>query len=334
MTSHGAQHRPTCIGWPARVAVFVAGAVALGAPVPGRAVARAESPRSAGMPVVALLRREGFAEYEQFVTAFRSRLRADTRLLAVRPDNASALLHYLRTARPALVLALGETAYRLAQRAGVAPLLAVYVFDGALASHQAVVAPLPPEEVLGLLTALQPQSRRVGLLSGRAPLTPAFARALTHEARRRRLQLVRLPSTSGAAAIRLLRREASRIDALWLLPNPDNLTSQLLRYAVALQLHRRLALIGVTRQQVRAGALFALDYAPEQLARVAAAQAHALLREHTTAGEDIAAGRGLRALKHQPASPGPPRLAINALTAARLGVDLSDWGSRAELITP
>lgn len=298
-----------------------------------RAAPKARLPRGAEPPVVALLRREGFAEYEAFVASFRGRLRADTRVLAVRADNGRSLIDYLREARPALVVAVGEAAYRLALRAGIGPLLAVYVVDGALPEDQAVAAPVAPEQVLAALATLRPEAHTLGVLSGLTPAPAAFERSLARELRRRSLRVVRLTSPSGAEAMRQLRREASHLDAIWLLPSPYSLTSRLVRYAVALQLHRRIPLIGVTRQHVRAGALFALDFTPEQLALAATDQANMLLTR-SAATDGPQARPASAGAAHRPAGPGTPRLTINALTAARLSVDLSGWVARAEIITP
>lgn len=298
-----------------------------------RTTPKARFPGGAEPPVVTLLRREGFAEYEAFVASFRGRLRADTRVLAVRPDNGPSLIDYLRAARPALVVAVGEAAYRLALRAGVGPLLTVYVVDGALPEDQAVAAPVAPEQVLATLAALRPEAHTLGVLSGPTPAPAAFERSLARELRRRALRLVRLTGPSGAEAMRQLRREAGHLDAIWLLPSPESLTSRLVRYAIALQLHRRIPLIGVTRQHVRAGALFALDFTPEQLALAASEQANAVLTRGAAA-DGPRARPASAGTAHRPAGPGTPRLTINALTAARLSVDLASWVARAEIIAP
>ncbi|MBK8481742.1 MAG: hypothetical protein IPL40_11275 [Proteobacteria bacterium] len=293
----------------------------------------ADLAQSRAEPFVTLIRREGFAEYEQFIAAFRSRLRAETRVLAVRPETSRALVAYLKATRPVLVVAVGATAYRSVGRSGVGPLLAVYVSDGALPAGESVAAPIGPRAVLATLAALRPEARRIGLVCGERPRPAAFERALAREVRRRQLQILRMSSRSGGEAVRLLRREAAHLDAIWLLPGSDSLTGPLVRYAVALQLHRRIPLVGVTRQQVRAGALFALAHSPEQLADAAAEEARALLAAHPPSRE-ARARLGSAGASSRGSSAGEPRLAINALTAAHLGIDLSAWAARAEIITP
>jgi ABC-type uncharacterized transport system substrate-binding protein len=111
------------------------------------------------------------------------------------------------------------------------------------------------------------------------------------------------------------------VDALWLAPDLDVLTSQVFEYALSLEIQRAIPLAAVTRQQVKTGALLAIDTDPHAVGRQAAEIANRML-----AGEDA------RTLADS-GQTGSLELTVNADVARRLGVDtaaLVALGARIE----
>lgn len=169
--------------------------------------------------------------------------------------------------------------------------------------------PPSPERLLRGLIAGQPRVRRVGIVFGQRtqPLATAAAAIATSLG----LTTVPIRASDGPEAIRLLRRAATSIDAIWLTPDPDVHTAQLFQYALTLQLRNALPVIGATRQQVRSGALLAVEVDPRDVGRRAAAIATRLL-----AGDRDGAERIARTGQ-------PSRLIANREIGRLLGVDLA-----------
>ncbi len=276
----------------------------------------ADEPRNKPVPRVVALRQPGLRTYEEVAEEFRGRVPAAVRLLATRPLERDALRAWLENYRPALVLAIGQSAHDLARAAAPdSPVISVLAFHRLGvppgAPHHVVSCQVPAEEVLRALKAARPALRAVALLHG--PSAAPSLQAAAVAARAFGLEVVPARARTPGEAISRLREVVSRVGALWLQPDLDLLSLQVFQYALVLQFRRGVALVGASRRHAAQGALLALDHSPAAIGRQAA----------------LVANQILAATPPAPSPPLPVELSINLGTAARIGANVAGLRARA-----
>jgi putative ABC transport system substrate-binding protein len=282
-------------------------ALALGATVLVSALADAEPepsvrPSSYALARLVVVRQPGVWTYEELIDEFRGLVRASVRVVGAHPGEGDALRAWLRRYRPRVVLAVGQSAYDELQAIRV-PLVSVLALHRPPAAKDAAVAlTIPTTAVLAAFRAARPGIGRLGALAGRGAV-PLLAAAQA-EASLLGFELLVEVADSPERAISSLQALGQRSEGIWLIPDLQVLSPQVLQYALMVQFRRRLPVLGATRRHTRQGTLFALDHDPEDLGRQAALFANQLL-----AGE-----------RPQPA-PLAGKLSLNLTTAQRIGVD-------------
>jgi ABC-type uncharacterized transport system substrate-binding protein len=123
------------------------------------------------------------------------------------------------------------------------------------------------------------------------------------------LKLYKLRASDGPEAVRELHAAADDVDAIWLAPDLALLVPQLFQYALTLEIRRSVPLIAATRQQVKSGALLAVDADPRAVGRQAAVLVNGLLA-------------GAPPERLQEAQTGTLEVVVNADVARRLGADM------------
>lgn len=270
---------------------------------------RAEGAMGGGGSIV-VVKRAGVTAYEEITAEFTDRCRVRARVLTLDDGNAAAIRAQLR--RGDVVIAIGQRALdaMVGTPAHVISALALFVPKGVIPAD----AQPPPELVLNAIKWARPSVRRVGVVYG--PRTEPMIEGMVGLARQHGIELVRIRAVDGPSAVRQLHRNAGEVDALWLAPDLDVLTPQLFQYALALEIRHAVPLVGVTRQQVKSGALLAIDADPHAIGRQAAELAHQLLSG--TPPATVIAG---------PSSVNV-ELTVNGDVAARLGIDVRTLRAR------
>ncbi|MSP63909.1 MAG: hypothetical protein EXR72_26905 [Myxococcales bacterium] len=286
--------------------------LSLGLCAPGKAENRAIE--------IVVVKRGGIAAYAEVAEEFAERCRVRARVVNL-PDGRrqrpmiSPPLH-----RGDVVLAVGQRALAMVSGspAHVISALAPNVLPGVISADEVP----PPELALRALKIARPTVRRIGVVHG--PRTDHLVARLWAPAQALGLSLVIARAPDGPRAVRELHRivaTSPSVDALWLAPDLDVLTSQLFQYALTLEIQRALPIAAPTRHQVKSGALLSIDADPRAVGRQAAEITNRLL-----AGEPI---ESLRASGHT----GSLELSVNADVARRLGANLSalvNLGARIE----
>lgn len=282
-------------------------ALALGATALVSALADAEEepsvrPSSYALARLVVVRHPGVWTYEEVIDEFRGLVRASVRLVGARPGEGEALRAWLRRYRPRVVVAVGQAAYDEVQ-AIRAPLVSVLALNRPPAAKDAAVSlTIPTTDALAAFRAARPDIGRIGALAG--PRAVPMLAAAQAEATLLGFELVVETAASPEQAISRLHVLGQRCQGIWIIPDLQVLSPQVLQYALMVQFRSRLPVLGATRRHTRQGTLFALDHDPEDLGRQAALFANQLL-----AGE-----------RPQPA-PLPGKLSLNLTTAQRIGVD-------------
>lgn len=239
-------------------------AIARVASVVALAIGAAHAPAHAEGQDVVVIRHPGVPAYQELFDEFSERCRMATRVITVESSSGIPLDERIGNARVLVTLgqdALDATRARKERRIAV---LAAYAQEGAL------TAPTTgsPFELLRALKLAMPRVRTIGVVAG--PRQEAWLARVTDAAHKSGITLVVERPADGPSAVRALAAIAGRIDAIWLPADPDVVTVQVFRFALQLQLERRLPVVAATRQQVHSGALLAIDFAPRALGRAAA----------------------------------------------------------------
>jgi putative ABC transport system substrate-binding protein len=132
------------------------------------------------------------------------------------------------------------------------------------------------------------------------------------------IQLREITGSTPGEVISSLRRMSPEIQGIWLLPDLEILTRQVVQYSLGLQLQRHIPLMGAARRHAEQGALFAMDYEPRNIGRQAARLAGA----HLT---------GDRPPVHQQMV---PILTVNRSTARTIGLDADQLERLADVVVP
>jgi hypothetical protein len=255
-----------------------------------------------------VVKRSGIAAHAEVAEEFAERCRVRTRVVNIDEEHARSLRTGLHSSD--VVLAVGQRALDavVGTRAHVISALTLSPPESVVVAD----AIPPPELTLRALKAARPSVKRIVIVHG--PRTDALVSGMTQPARDLGLTLVFARAGDGAQAVRELHRIVATppgVDAIWLAPDIDVLSSQLLQYAISLEIQRMLPVAAVSRQQVKAGALIAVDADPRAVGRQAADLANRML-----AGES-ASSLGAHGLT------GSLELSVNGEVARRLGVDLA-----------
>lgn len=247
---------------------------------------------------VVVVKAGGVAAFEAIAEEFADHCRVRTRLInLVEKMDVAALRRELKPEQ--IVFAIGQPAVD-ALRGTPTRVISACVFSpppGVTAAD-----PLPsPAVLLRTLQQLKPQVRRVGVVFGPAT-RPLVERAEVELGSS--MTLVEIFADDGSPALRQLHRLAPTLDAVWLTPDLQVITSQLFRYALTLEVRFGCPVIAATRQQVLSGALLAYDLDAHSVGLQAAELVHQL-----SAGAVPSPAAALR-----------PTMTLNGDVARRLGI--------------
>ena len=168
-----------------------------------------------------------------------------------------------------------------------------------------------PEQQLMLLRRVHPEAKRLGVLYDPRTFS-GFVAEVSKAVGASGVTLVSRPVSDGLAVRPALTQMIEGIDALWLLPDPSLITSDMFNFLLVYTLEHKVALFGFFDSLTRAGALASVSPDYPQIGRLAARLAL-----------DIAAKPPEARLPLPAAQWSPGVLSINANTAQQLGVDLS-----------
>lgn len=260
---------------------------------------------------VVLLKRPGILAYEEVTEAFQEHCRVPLRVVVLDENQwiAPGSLATLRRAR--LVVAVGQPAVNVA-RSGPAPIAYALATDPPAGAYGAE-SYAPPEQQFRALLAARPSVQRIGTISGRRGAARLQKARLA--ARALGLRLVERAAETGPQAILMLRdlvEGDSPVDALWIGADPQLVTTPVFQYLLRLQLQHDVPVLAATRQQVRSGALMAVDFRPSAVGRRLAALVNRILDSDRRPGPPP---------REEPM--GVPEVSMNSLMARKLGIQLA-----------
>jgi len=233
---------------------------------------------------VAIVQSDDLPPYTRPVAAFQKALGepVDVMNLHGRRSEAVVVADRLKHERPAVVLALGaKAAYTARGALPETPTIYVEVLNperyGIVGNEvTGVAATVSPAQYLSQFQGFFPEVKTIGVLRG--PLTTdERMRRLTEAAQTLHLALVVQQVGSARDARRAFYDVAPKVDAVWLHPDREMLTSDVFRVLADEARRRRLPLLVETENMVRAGALFAVVPDPEGTGQQAGEMARKIL---------------------------------------------------------
>lgn len=263
-------------------------------------------------PSVVLIKSASVRAVQEVADAFSDgcRIHVQQVVIGETPRDVARARDLVQSARVAVVLGQPAVDLTIGTRAHVVSALAPDPPPGAISINT-----LPPPHILfRALGRMGLKARRIALLTtDRGGTRIALAR---NAARSLNVELVDVLAHDPREAIRGLRSMVlpqsstqQRVDAIWLGADPSLIDSQVLRYALELQIEWRVPVLAATRQQVSFGALVAADWPMEVVGRHLARQVNTLLDEP-----------GNIELMMRDSPPGAAEIVVNAQTARRLGI--------------
>lgn len=260
---------------------------------------------------------DGVRPFVEALAAFKKAADRTVRAYPWNPQfDASALARQIKRQRPDVLLAMGSSALKIARDhlPDVPRVFAFVLHPGKRRGGETGIRMLPdPEQTLMWLQRFLPQAEIVATVYD--PLQSAnWAAQARKAARKLGFKWIEYPVGDREAAFRALEGAFQNGDAFWMPPDTTVVHSASFERMLHLSLHFKHPIIGLADKHVRAGALFSLTFDSRELGRQAAMMAYELAR-----------GRMAPYLVF----PQNPKLAINALTAKRLGVAIPQQALKA-----
>jgi putative tryptophan/tyrosine transport system substrate-binding protein len=230
---------------------------------PGPAAVAEAQPR----PVVVALMSSNAPYYTEHLAAFQNNFPGQVVRVSAASGEA-AVIEQVAAARPALILAVGGQAARLAARLpSRPPVLFTMVYDPA--AYGLIAGP----SLCGLSLEVNP-GQRLEALQALKPRAQGLRLGALHSPAADGRELLRVEAAARAAGYTLTVKEMAapgglepalkelppEIDALWLLAEPEVVPDEdSLRLILRQALDRKVMVAGISEAHVRAGALFAVS---------------------------------------------------------------------------
>ncbi len=282
-----------------RMTVLVLSACALGA-VPGLALA--------GNVVVA--RSSELGPYTALEKAFAEALGQATTSISLAAAGGRAELEKALSAQPALLLAIGSDAARVASELKPGcPVIVALVPDprmvGLAANTPFVPMFVPPARQLKVVRAILPSVQKLGIIYDPA-LSTGLAAECQSAATAAKLTLVRKEVGARKDVIGAARELIGEVDAVWLIPDTTVIAADTFKFVMVTSLGAKVPVIAFSEGMSKAGAVLAVEADYGEMGVKAAKAARRLL---------VGGAEG-------PEAP-EGTIYLNAKSAAMLGLTLS-----------
>lgn len=266
---------------------------------------------------VAILSSGNLSVYHQAIEGFRSALPTSTHVqeyvLGQPMTDDRTIGQQIRGSNPDVVLAVGGKAAQLArieivdQPVVFCMVLNLEASGLPTANMTGVLMTIPSEQQLASMRTVIPTLQRVGLLY--SPEFASFAIQAQRAAKNLELTLVATPIADQQEVPGILRALLPRVEALWLLRDPQVVNAESLNFLIRTALDFNVPVFGFASGLMRHGALATLSLDYRQVGRQAARLTRDIIRR------DMAPG----ALP-SPQHPDLPLLALNLNAASFLGL--------------
>lgn len=273
--------------------------------------------------VIALKSRD-LAPYQEAIDGFKSSVRARVKTVSMHTDkdyDEAGLIQSLKDQNFDLIYALGSEALHLAvSRFPEVPVIFSFVLESGAIIEQAgrghhrairgISMNIPPEQQLRTLVRIAPQVKKVGVVYDRSKSEDLVLRARV-ASRQHGLTLIEKTISKKQDAIDAFTALQGQVDCILMLPDVTVITAETVKYLLLFSFRANIPLIGISEKYVTQGALFALSSDIPDLGKQAGDLATQVLS-------------GKESTERTLSDPASLTLSINAKTAAKFGITLSD----------
>lgn len=248
------------------------------------------------------------AQYREALEAAQEALR-EAAVIDLGAADAAA-----RVQKAAVILAIGQRAVQLAMASAPSvPVVTCMVLGGAVTGSRTLTGlrlEVSPDVQLGAFRRVHAGLKRLGVI-----YQPKVSGDYVAEAERAAgglgISLVTRPVADARAVRSALPELAASIDALWLLPDPQLITPEMMNFLLVFTLERKLPLLGFFDSLTRAGALASV--APDY---------RAIGQRAAKLASELAARPAESRVPVPPMIGSPGTLSINLKTARQLGIEV------------
>jgi putative ABC transport system substrate-binding protein len=214
----------------------------------------------------------------------------------------------IREERPAVVVAIGDQALKIAKKQRRVPVIYSMTLNPGEESLgdniSGVSMMVSPKNYMNLFTALK--RRRVGVIHDKAQ-TGAYLRRATEAAHAMGIELVLLPVTSAQQVQhRLADLRKRQVDAIWLVPDSTALTPETVDSYFEFAQQNNLPVIGFSSAYLSKGALASVEVTRQEISRQLCSKIRTARAGHGSGTTDAPAGK----------------LLFNNAVAERLGIKI------------
>lgn len=211
-----------------------------------------------------------FTPYAEALDAFRKAYKEKVDVFDLNSEEPSQIVDTLKKGNYRLITAIGPAALKLAATIDRIPILTGLVLNPQShtnprsGSLTGVSMSIPAGESLRALRQLVPTAKRVALVYS-AALDPAIVEAVANDMKAEGLVPVKKMVNDTAGAVEAYRSLQGQADAVYLLPDVATVNDIVLEELFEISLRNRIPVIGFSFKYVKAGALVALTFEPEDI---------------------------------------------------------------------
>jgi putative ABC transport system substrate-binding protein len=217
----------------------------------------------AGTPAIAFLTSGALAPYQAVARSFHAAWQGGTLDLSLEEQSPDTVADRLRSTPLDVIVAVGLRAATFARdRFPRVPMVfcAVPNYESHDLSGSWITGvgfDVPEREALRALKETVPEATRIGVLTG--PGETPFLRAARAAAAANHLTLVEAQVPNRSALAGIARTLATKVDALWMPPDPQVASRESFEFLLELSLRQRKPLLVFSESLVRAGALLSVS---------------------------------------------------------------------------
>lgn len=234
---------------------------------------------------------------------------SDNTLLS--PD---ALVQKIKADAPRVIIAIGSSALEAVKQINDIPIVFVLVPNsGSLIKDKTNITGIdmliPPEQEVNALLTLMPSTKRIGIVCSNS-FSKETLRRLENYINRQGVKLLIRESSSPKQTPKLISDMAGLIDVLWMLPDLDLLTPEIIEHMMIFSTDKHVPILTFSEKMLRRGASIAITPDAVDTGRQAAKLARKVFEKGSASGQPVE-------------SPKKPKLFINAIMAKKLNLSLN-----------
>jgi putative ABC transport system substrate-binding protein len=255
--------------------------------------------------------------YEKVIRGFRRTCNADIEQLVISESNGVNIQQLVINYRPDVILAIGKQALVEVKTIKKIPIIYLMVLrpESILNEESNITGVklyVSPYKQINIILKIFPKCEKIGIFYN-PDNNQNFFLSIREAAQNRSIDLITRKFTSSKDIPPFLNNTKADYDLFWILPDPSIITPEIVESFLLFSIEKKIPLLTFSRKYVEWGAMISIGIDPYDLGSQAGEMAHKILT-------DVSNGKTLLA----PQYARKPVVAVNGLTARKLGIHIND----------